>query len=226
MPLSTGLRATPAALVPRAAAPRRAPRATLNGEGRRERERACEIGGANGRRGCKAPARLPASPGASPGTRIGASSDQGSRERERLRGREERETVGRRRPSGNQEAGQKLTHTRPRRPPPPLSTVRAAAALAETDLDVTAMAPLGDRLLVRPREAATTSAGGVLLASGATQELADALIGTVVAVGEDVDVGVAVGETVLFVKYASSDVKTAGGDVCFVSQKSVLAKLE
>ena len=88
------------------------------------------------------------------------------------------------------------------------------------------MAPLGDRLLVRPREAATTSAGGVLLAAGATQELSDALIGTVVAVGEDVDVGVAVGETVLFVKYASSDVKTAGGDVCFVSQKSVLAKLE
>jgi chaperonin GroES len=88
------------------------------------------------------------------------------------------------------------------------------------------MAPLGDRVLVRPRVADTKSAGGVLLSTGATTELADAVVGTVVAVGEGSDIAVKEGDTVLFIKYSSSDVKTAEGDVCFVSQKSVLAKLE
>lgn len=114
------------------------------------------------------------------------------------------------------------SHAQPSNPPP----VRAAAALAETDLDVTSMAPLGDRLLVRPREAETATAGGVLLTSGATQELADARVGTVVAVGDDAPEGVSPGDTVLFVKYSVSDVKTADGDVCFVAGHSVLAKLE
>lgn len=136
--------------------------------------------------------------------------------------------------------GRALQHTRrPRNPPlpplakpplahplPPTPTVRAAAALTETDLDVTAMAPLGDRLLVRPREAETATAGGVLLTSGATSELSDARVGTVVAVGDDVEDAVTPGDTVLFVKYSASDVKTADGDVCFVAATSVLAKLE
>ena len=128
----------------------------------------------------------------------------------------------RRHPRKHASAGQTLTH-------PLLSThttVRAAAALTETDLDVTAMAPLGDRLLVRPREAETATAGGVLLTSGATTELSDARVGTVVAVGDDVEDAVSPGDTVLFVKYSASDVKTADGDVCFVAATSVLAKLE
>ena len=33
------------------------------------------------------------------------------------------------------------------------------------------------------------------------------------------------GDTVLFSKYSSSDVETAGGEVCFVAQRSILAKL-
>lgn len=53
----------------------------------------------------------------------------------------------------------------------------------------------------------------------------DALVGTVVAVGEDVDVGVAVGDLVLFTKYGSSDIEVPNGEVCFVAQKSILAKL-
>ena len=108
---------------------------------------------------------------------------------------------------------------------------RAAATSAEVNLDVTKMAPLGDRLLVRPRPAEEKSAGGVILSAGlsggATLPQQDALVGTVVAVGEEVALeGVAVGDSVLFTKYSSSDVSLPdGGEVCFVAEKSVLAKL-
>ena len=47
----------------------------------------------------------------------------------------------------------------------------------------------------------------------------------VLAVGDEVDIGVATGDKVLFSKYSSSDVEVPDGEVCFVAQKSVLAKL-
>jgi len=116
-------------------------------------------------------------------------------------------------------------------PPPPPTTAPRAASVAEINLDVTKMAPLGDRLLVRPRPAEEKSAGGVILSaglsSGTTMPLQDALVGTVVAVGEEVALeGVSVGDAVLFVKYSASDVSLPDdGEVCFVAEKSVLAKL-
>lgn len=70
-----------------------------------------------------------------------------------------------------------------------------------------------------------TTKGGLLLSSGATKPIQEALIGEVLAVGEDVDIDVKVGSKVLFSKYSSSDVKVPGGDVSFVAQKSILATL-
>lgn len=70
-----------------------------------------------------------------------------------------------------------------------------------------------------------TTTGGLLLTVTQTKTIQEALIGTVLAVGEDVDVGVKVGSTVLFSKYSSSDVKVPDGEVCFVAQKSILATL-
>ncbi|KAL3148699.1 hypothetical protein ABBQ38_014112 [Trebouxia sp. C0009 RCD-2024] len=101
----------------------------------------------------------------------------------------------------------------------------AAAEPAQQQLDVTKMSPLGDRLLVKPEEEAKTTSGGLLLSSGTTKPIQDALIGEVLAVGEDVDIDVKVGSKVLFSKYSSSDVKSADGDVSFVAQKSILATL-
>jgi len=70
------------------------------------------------------------------------------------------------------------------------------------------------------------SDGGVLLAGGANDTMQDALLGEVLAVGAEVDVEVAKGDKVVFSKYSSSDVKLpAGGEVCFVAQKSILATL-
>jgi chaperonin GroES len=87
------------------------------------------------------------------------------------------------------------------------------------------MAPLGDRLLIRPKAKATQTTGGVLLTSGATEQLQEAIVGTVLAVGSGVESGVAIGDDVLFLKYSSADVEVPGGDICFVAEKSVLAKL-
>ena len=73
----------------------------------------------------------------------------------------------------------------------------------------------------RPQE----SEGGVLLTSGSSQTMQDAAVGKVLAKGEDVDISVNVGDTVLFSKYSTSDVKVPDGEVIFAAQKSVLAVL-
>lgn len=69
------------------------------------------------------------------------------------------------------------------------------------------------------------SSGGVLLASGSAPSMQDAIVGTVVSVGDEVDISVAVGDRVLFTKYGTSDVEAADGTLSFVAQKSILAVL-
>lgn len=87
------------------------------------------------------------------------------------------------------------------------------------------MEPLGDRVLVKPQEDASASAGGVLLPSSATKGMGDALIGEVIAVGEEVDIAVKAGDVVLYQKYSSADVETPGGELTFVAQRSIMATL-
>lgn len=67
--------------------------------------------------------------------------------------------------------------------------------------------------------------GGLLLTGGATKAIQEAIIGKVLAKGLDVDIEVNVGDSVLFSKYSTSDVKVPDGEVMFVAQKSVLAVL-
>ena len=64
--------------------------------------------------------------------------------------------------------------------------------------------------------------------SAASPAMQDAIIGKVVAVGSAVnlkEVNVKVGDNVLFSKYSTSDVETAGGPITFVAEKSILAVL-
>ena len=55
--------------------------------------------------------------------------------------------------------------------------------------------------------------------------ISDAVIGQVLAVGSEVEVKVAKGDTVVYSKYSTSDIPAPGGDVTFVAQKSILAVL-
>lgn len=70
-----------------------------------------------------------------------------------------------------------------------------------------------------------TTSGGLLLSSGTTKPIQEALIGEILSVGEDVKIEVKVGDKVLYSKYSSSDVKVPDGEVSFVAEKSILAVL-
>ncbi len=100
---------------------------------------------------------------------------------------------------------------------------------AHASLDVLKMSPLGDRVLVKPPPRVEKSAGGVILTGAAGESMAamgeQILTGTVVSVGEEVELEVAAGDTVMFTKYGSSDIETEEGSVSFVAQRSILAKL-
>lgn len=69
------------------------------------------------------------------------------------------------------------------------------------------------------------TAGGILLAATGKEDLEEAQLGEVLAIGEDADVDVKVGDTILFVKYSTSDIETPQGKLRFVAAKSVLATL-
>ncbi|KAK9808417.1 hypothetical protein WJX73_002475 [Symbiochloris irregularis] len=120
-----------------------------------------------------------------------------------------------------------LCSTAPRRRQQSVSVRAAAAAPAKerVQLDISKMAPLGDRLLVQPEGNKDRTEGGLLLTAGTTQPIQDAVVGKVLAVGEEVELDVKVGDNVLFSKYSTTDVKVPDGEVCFVAQKSVLATL-
>lgn len=66
-----------------------------------------------------------------------------------------------------------------------------------------------------------------MTSSSSNAAMQDALVGKVLAVGKAVseEVQVRVGDDVLYSKYSTSDVETAGGSITFVAEKSILAVL-
>ena len=91
--------------------------------------------------------------------------------------------------------------------------------------------PLHDRVLVRRAEEETTSAGGIVIPDSATEKPA---AGTIVAVGKGklTDSGdlraldVAVGDDVLFGKYAGTEVKVAGETLLMMREEDILGVVE
>jgi len=88
--------------------------------------------------------------------------------------------------------------------------------------------PLGDRVVVKPSEAESQRPSGIYVAETAKEKPQK---GTILAVGpgkwEDGQVepmNVEVGDTVLFAKYAGTEIKVDGDDVLILSQKDILAK--
>ena len=88
--------------------------------------------------------------------------------------------------------------------------------------------PLGDRLVVEPKEKETTTASGLVLPDTASEKPQQ---GTVIAVGpgardEDGDyiaMDVKEGDTVLFAKYAGTEIKVDGKKVLILKESDVLA---
>ena len=93
----------------------------------------------------------------------------------------------------------------------------------------TQIEPLADRVVVKPAEAETQRPSGIYVAETAKEKPQK---GTVVAVGpgryEDgklVKMSVGVGDTVLFAKYAGTEIRLNDDDVLILGEKDILAKI-
>ena len=89
--------------------------------------------------------------------------------------------------------------------------------------------PLGDRLIVQAIEEEETTASGLVLPDTAKEKPQK---GTVIAVGpgrwengSTEPMNVVVGDTVLFAKYAGTEIRLDDEEVLILSQKDVLAKI-
>ena len=90
--------------------------------------------------------------------------------------------------------------------------------------------PLGDRVVVQPQTREETTKSGIVIPDTAKEKPQR---GSVVAVGkgrrdEDgdrIEMDVAVGDTVLFAKYAGTEFKLEDEDYLILSEKDILAKI-
>lgn len=91
--------------------------------------------------------------------------------------------------------------------------------------------PLGDRLVVEPKEREETTASGIILPETAKEKPQE---GTVLAVGpgrrdddgDRIEMDVAVGDTVLYAKYAGTEIKLEGKKLLILKESDVLAIVE
>lgn len=91
--------------------------------------------------------------------------------------------------------------------------------------------PLDDRVLIKPLEAADTTAGGIVLPDSAKEK---SQRGQVVAVGggklldsgERAPLAVKTGDTVIFGKYAGTEIKVEGVEHQIMREHEILAVLE
>jgi len=91
--------------------------------------------------------------------------------------------------------------------------------------------PLGDRLVVEPREREETTASGIILPETAKEKPQE---GQVLAIGpgrrdddgDRIEMDVAVGDTVLYAKYAGTEIKMDGKKLLILKESDVLAIVE
>ncbi|NQX86188.1 MAG: co-chaperone GroES [Flavobacteriaceae bacterium] len=83
--------------------------------------------------------------------------------------------------------------------------------------------PLADRVLIEPKTAETTTASGIIIPDNAKEKPQQ---GNVVAVGtgtKDEPLTVKVGDTVLYGKYAGTELKLEGKDYLIMRESDILA---
>ncbi len=83
--------------------------------------------------------------------------------------------------------------------------------------------PLADRVLVEPAAAETTTASGLIIPDNAKEKPQK---GTIVATGtgtKDEPLTVKVGDTVLYGKYAGTELKFEGSDYLMMRESDILA---
>lgn len=91
--------------------------------------------------------------------------------------------------------------------------------------------PLGDRLVVKPIEQEETTASGLVLPETAKEKPQQ---GSVLSIGpgrrdddgKRIEMDVAVGDTILYAKYAGTEIKIEGEKLLILKESDVLAIME
>ncbi|MGM9823655.1 MAG: co-chaperone GroES [Muribaculaceae bacterium] len=86
--------------------------------------------------------------------------------------------------------------------------------------------PLSDRVLIKPAEAEVKTAGGIIIPDSAKEK---PLKGTVIATGngtKDEEMLVKAGDTVLYGKYAGTELEADGEKYLMMRQSDILAIVE
>ena len=90
--------------------------------------------------------------------------------------------------------------------------------------------PLGDRVVIKNCEAEETTKSGLILTSGAKEKPQMAQVLAVgpggLVDGKEVTMQVAVGQKVIYSKYAGTEVKLDGEEIIIVRQSDILAVVE
>mmetsp|Transcript_30321 Transcript_30321/g.55406 ORF Transcript_30321/g.55406 Transcript_30321/m.55406 type:complete len:135 (-) Transcript_30321:338-742(-) len=103
---------------------------------------------------------------------------------------------------------------------------KRCVSIKASPLVVEKMAPLHDRVLVKPLPQEQKTASGLILTGSQSKANSDAHIGEVIAVGQSVDLNIQKGDFVVYQKYATAEIETNGSPIIFVAEKSIFAKLE
>ncbi len=92
------------------------------------------------------------------------------------------------------------------------------------------LAPLGDRVVLKQLEAEETTKSGIVLPGNAQEKPQQAEVIAVgpggIVDGKEVEMQVAVGDKVIYSKYAGTEVKLDGDEFIVVRQNDIVAKVE
>jgi chaperonin GroES len=90
--------------------------------------------------------------------------------------------------------------------------------------------PLSDRVLIKRLEAEETTKSGILLSGASKEKPQEAEVVAVgpgkIEDGKEIKMEVKVGDTVLFSKYAGSEIKYEGTEYIILKQEELLAVIE
>lgn len=92
------------------------------------------------------------------------------------------------------------------------------------------LVPLGDRVVLKQLEAEETTKSGIVLPGNAQEKPQQAEVIAVgpggIVDGKEVEMQVAVGDKVIYSKYAGTEVKLDGDEFIVVRQNDIVAKVE
>jgi chaperonin GroES len=80
--------------------------------------------------------------------------------------------------------------------------------------------PLADRVLIEPTAAETKTASGIYIPDNAKEKPSQ---GKVIAIGNDDDITVKVGDTVIYAKFAGTNISHQGTDYLIMPESEILA---